>query len=392
MTSNNSTIKTSSRYESFNGLRAIAALGIAMMHYRAFIVVKPSVNFITENVIPFFTEFVFLFFMVSALGMCCGYYKKFEMFESSSGLKSSKFNTEDFYKKRFSRIWPYFALLVSIDLLMYVVQHGFTWNESLRAETYQALADLTLCFNFLPNPDITVIGGGWFLGTIFVFYIMFPFFVFLIGNKRRAWFAMAVALMMHLLTVHYFLTPEFCLESQIGNARHEITYSFIFLLAGGLLFLYKDKLTFSQNWQKGIALAVVVFGTMANVVWHPQILGENRLYLMLLFAAWIVYAMSGGFEVGLKGLKGPESSKGFKVLDNKVMKFLGDISMEIYLTHMMMFRLVEKIHLERHIGDNDWLFVATYVVGISLTIAFAWTVKNKVFSVVGNVLAKVTKH
>lgn len=373
-----------SRYESFNGLRAIAALGIAMMHYRAFIVVKPSVNFITGNVIPFFTEFVFLFFMVSAFGMCCGYFRRFQMFEGLNGSKSlncSTFNTEDFYKKRFSRIWPYFALLVSIDLLMYVAQHGFAWNEGLRAETYQALADLTLCFNFLPNPDITVIGGGWFLGTIFVFYIMFPFFVFLIGNKKRAWFAMAVALMMHLLTVHYFLTPEFCLESQISNARHEITYSFIFLLAGGMLFLYKDQLTFNKYWKKGIMLAIVVIGTITQLVWHPQILGENRLYLILLFAAWIMYAMSGGFVLD-----------GFKVLDNKVMKFLGDISMEIYLTHMMMFRLVEKIHLERHIGDNDWLFVATYVVGISLTIAFAWTVKYKVFPMVGECFAKVTKY
>lgn len=70
-----------SRYESFNGLRAIAALGIAMMHYRAFIVVKPSVNFITGNVIPFFTEFVFLFFMVSAFGMCCGYFMMFRLVE-----------------------------------------------------------------------------------------------------------------------------------------------------------------------------------------------------------------------------------------------------------------------------------------------------------------------
>ena len=345
------------------------------MHYQAFIVVKPSANFLTSNCIPFLTEFVFLFFMVSAFGMCCGYYKRFVVNKKT---RTCGFDTNAFYTKRFSRIWPYFALLVSIDLMMYVLQHGFTWNECLRAETYQALADYTMCFNFLPNPDITVIGGGWFLGTIFVFYIMFPFFVFLIGNKRRAWFAMAVALMMHLLTVHYFLTPEFCLESQISNARHEITYSFIFLLAGGLLYLYKDQLSFLKTCEKTVLLGLVAVGTVVQLVWHPAILGENRLYQMLLFAVWIVYAMSGGFSIN-----------GVKFLDNPLMKFLGDISMEIYLTHMMMFRLVEKIHLENKIGDQDWLFVATYTIGITLSIVFAWTVKNKVFPVVGTLILKI---
>ena len=85
---------------------------------------------------------------------------------------------------------------------------------------------------------------------------------------------------------------------------------------------------------------------------------------------WIVYAMSGGLEIG-----------GYKFLNNTLMKFLGDLSMEIYLTHMMMFRLVEKIHLENKIEDQNWLFFATYVIGITLTISFAWAVKYKAFPI-----------
>lgn len=368
---NNHSLEGTQKFESFNGLKAIAALGIAMMHYNAFIVVKPSENFLTSNCIPFFTEFVFLFFIISAFGMCCGYYKKFAV---DRGTKTCSFDTDAFYSKRFSRIWPYFGLLVSIDLMMYVLQHGFCWDDGLRSEFYMALADYTLCFNFLPNPAITVIGGGWFLGTIFVFYIMFPFFVFLINNKRRAWFVMAVALMMHLLTVHYFLTPDFCQQSQIDNARHEITYSFIFLIAGGLLYLYRNKLLFTGVMSNLILLIFVLVGTIIQLVWYPTILGENRLYLIILFAVWIVYAMSGGLEIG-----------GYKFLDNTLMKFLGDLSMEIYLTHMMMFRLVEKIHLENKIEDQNWLFFATYVIGITLTISFAWAVKYKAFPIMGKI-------
>ncbi len=70
---------------------------------------------------------------------------------------------------------------------------------------------------------------------------------------------------------------------------------------------------------------------------------------------------------------------GGRFLDNRVMKFLGDISMEIYLTHMMMFRALEKIHLENMIDNPDFLFIVTYILGISMTIVFAYFVKNFVF-------------
>lgn len=72
------------------------------------------------------------------------------------------------------------------------------------------------------------------------------------------------------------------------------------------------------------------------------------------------------------------------------MKFFGDISMEIYLTHMMMFRLIEKFHLHHYISDNDLLFVTTYILGIALSVGFAWTVKNRLFPFVEQSL--INKH
>ena len=62
-------------YGSINGLRTAACIGIVMMH------VASNSNysldgFLSESVIPSFTNFVFLFMAVSAFGMCCGYYEK----------------------------------------------------------------------------------------------------------------------------------------------------------------------------------------------------------------------------------------------------------------------------------------------------------------------------
>lgn len=100
---------------------------------------------------------------VSAFGMCCGYYQK---------VLNNQISWSDFYGKRFKKILPFFALLVLLDVAM---------SHSL-GSIYEGFADLTLVFGFLPADIISVIGVGWFLGLIFVFYLIFPFFCVLICN------------------------------------------------------------------------------------------------------------------------------------------------------------------------------------------------------------------
>ena len=132
---------TQNKYGGFDGLRALAAIGISMMHYLANIdegiaeKLKDS-GLLYLEIVPFFTSFVFMFFTLSAFSMCCGYFHKFDTKEGKSC-----FCTESFYNKRYSRIWPFFALLVLIDFIM---------NPS-KEELYQCIADLTLAFNLLPN-------------------------------------------------------------------------------------------------------------------------------------------------------------------------------------------------------------------------------------------------
>ena len=44
-------------YSSLDGLRAYAAIGIVLMHVQANLMIKPSDNVLTCNVIPWFTNF-----------------------------------------------------------------------------------------------------------------------------------------------------------------------------------------------------------------------------------------------------------------------------------------------------------------------------------------------
>lgn len=145
-------------YGSIDGLRAIASIGIVMMHIKENNVYKIS-GYIYNVVISSFTNFVFLFMMISAFGMCCGYYER---------IIKGKISIKEFYQKRFRKILPFFALLVLLDFLT---------NPSVEA-LYESFVNLTLLFGLLPDAgNLSVIGVGWFLGLIFVFYLCFPFFV-----------------------------------------------------------------------------------------------------------------------------------------------------------------------------------------------------------------------
>ena len=66
-------------YSSLDGLRAYAAVGIVLMHVLANLMIKPSDNILTCNVIPWLTNFTLLFMIISAFSMCCGYYERIKV-------------------------------------------------------------------------------------------------------------------------------------------------------------------------------------------------------------------------------------------------------------------------------------------------------------------------
>lgn len=226
------------RYENLDGLRAYACIGIVLMHIRANGNFRIS-GFLFDKVIALFGNFTFLFMLLSAFSMCCGYFERFQ---------NNSISLEQFYKRRYERIWPFFALLCTVELL---VDHSL-------ASFYEWFADLTLAFGLLPNANISVVGVGWFLGVIFAFYMIFPFFVFLIANKRRAWMVMGIVIVMNVLCQLFFFDGNHVVEG--FAARTNLIYSSIFFVAGGIIYLYREKIRglVKYKWLAMIATVAAV--------------------------------------------------------------------------------------------------------------------------------------
>ena len=323
------------KYLSVNGLRAYAAIGIVAMHVLSNISVKPTECLLTNDIIGTMGELTLLFMMVSAFGMCCGYYER---------VKAGQMKPSEFYKKRYMRVLPFFALLVCIDLIM-----SPSW-----ASLAEGFSDVTLVFGLYPDTNIKVIGVGWFLGTIFVFYMLFPFFTFLLDNKRRGWMVLGLAVIWQLLMVYYYDVK--------GNKY--ILYTAPYFIVGGMIYLYRESIVsfFERHTtHKWIGMVVcllltALFYTVSDV--HQSLFGRD-LPRVILYAAWLCYAI--GTSLWL--------------LNNKVTAYLSGISMEIYLCHMVMFRLVERMHVERYIADNNLNYVATLLLTLIGAIVFSHITK-----------------
>lgn len=322
------------RYGSLDGLRTYAMICIIIMHVKAFLPYHPA------KVIGSFSHFVLLFMMVSAFSMCCGYYQK---------IKEGTITPSKFYKRRYIRILPYFAFLCVIEL---VIDHNLS-------SLYEFFANMTLCFGLLPNPQIEMMSLGWFLGIIFVFYLLFPFFVFMMDNKRSAWISFIISLLFAFIAIAYFYNPPFVDKSP---QMHNIIYCMPFFAMGGIIYLGRNQIT-AFGKKHTVLISILTF--VMTVGYFILIANLNNAYFtyaleLIMFSIWIIYAIS--------------TSQ--KLLSNKLTAFLSKISLEMYLAQMFAFRGVQLLHLENIVSNETWLYVLTSFLTLAVVIPFTYITKT----------------
>ena len=366
------------KYESLNGLRAFAAICILLMHVRANISIDVNGNFIYSHIIPQMSDFVFLFMMVSAFSLCCGYYDR---------IKEGTVNLNQFYKRRYSRILPFFAILVMISVL---IPHSPNRTAVARSATQilgnsglppfaekvvEGLTELTLGYGLLPNPWLSVMGAGWFLGVIFLFYMLFPFFVFLIDNKRRAWLSLVIVHLLCLFCTIYFFSPKFISFNAVPRS---FLYNAPYFLLGGLIYLYRGAIEKGAE-KKGlrwlwliICVGITVFYWVSRDFLNLKTGYEGVLVKSAVMGAWLVLAVGSSS----------------RVLHNPVIDYLSGISMEIYLCHMMMLRVVGYLHIPNYVHNVHVAYILTCLLTLAVAVGFSHVVKYMVLPKVGTIMNK----
>ena len=307
------------RYNNLDALRAISCLAIIAMHIKANTVFDETLSGIGGNIVSSFTQFVPLFLLISGFGMFCGYYERF---------KQGTIDCNSFYTRRYKKILPFFAFLMLIDVAV-----------SKNCEhVIEALTQATLVFGLLPNNQPDVIGVGWTLGVIFVFYMLFPFWVFCCWSRKRALYVMAISFILSLFCTGYYFTDKFVITS--FTARHNFFYDTPLFAGGGLLYLFRQEIKTVVSKYSIASISILILATILWFVTPSSVYGIE-IWMpknLMLFSCWMCCAIS----------------LPSRLLDNKIMHYLGGISLELYLAQMVIFRGFEKLNV-LYVCGKGWL-------------------------------------
>ena len=71
-----------------------------------------------------------------------------------------------------------------------------------------------------------------------------------------------------------------------------------------------------------------------------------------------------------------------KLLVNPITKYLSNISMEIYLCHMMIYRAVEMCHIDKYVKNGDLLYLLTSIIVLGGAILFSHIIKYRVMKLI----------
>lgn len=335
--SNTSTFKKIDHYGSIDGLRVISCISIIVMHIQAnssYIIN----GFWYNSFIPALTWLVYLFLMISGFGMCAGYLQRFQ---------NNQIDLDAFYKRRYAKILPFFGFLLLVAMIM----------EPGLNNLYEASMEITLLHGLLPNNEMNVLGVCWTLGVIFLFYLLFPAFTVLMKTRKRAWTALLISLWLNFICQNYFFGKTYVTE--LFTPRHSFLYCVPIFIGGGIVYLYRQQIReicvkCSGRVRWGV-LIVCMIATAAYFFIPQKNVSGMRFYVLLpIFMLWLSYAV------------GVDSH----FLNNKVMKYLSGISMEMYLAQMVIFRLIEKCGLLYFFGTGWSGFIMTCVLTVTGLILF----------------------
>ena len=136
----------------------------------------------------------------------------------------------------------------------------------------------------------------------------------------------------------------------------------VYFVIGGILYLYRDFI--QKNLSRVPAIVALLVISVITIVWYLIPANEFSLIFtvktVILFVIWMAFAISCPM----------------KLLENSITKALSQVSLEVYLSHMMIFQVVEKFGIERRINNGNIAYIVVLFLTVVLTITFALIAKK----------------
>ncbi|WP_404601061.1 acyltransferase family protein [Dyella lipolytica] len=303
-------------------LRGAAAFMVVMVHSRSVLMDTAAGKVVANHVLLPMGMGVDLFFIISG----------FLMVFTSQDFDGTKAYAWRFMAKRAARIWPLFAVVTPVALVVEHGIHGFL-DPSILLPYLEGLA-------FIPHdPSASgiyfqmAVGVAWTLCFECYFYLLFAACM-LFGRWRyvamAAWFALTLVVI-PLIRGNYNLNvaSQSLVEwSRYANlAINPIVWDFVVGMLGGWLYVSDFKIERIGT----IYAMVMVSGLLLSIGWNR--LGMVNFFgphgwaapMTILFFGAVMLAKIGAINVPAWSV------------------WLGDISYSLYLVHVYVFEILQRV-------------------------------------------------
>lgn len=295
-------------------LRGILALSIMGYHYSIW-TKFPWPPYLASIIHKFGYYGVLWFFIISGFSMAYSY--------SWNDINSVKGLTI-FYVKRFFRIAPLFALAAVLTVLVGYVEFDF----------HRLIFNMLLLFQFY-GLDYSIPTGGWSIGVEALFYLVFPFLIFLNAKLKK----MLLVFLATLFSIGFSLIAY---RPSYSYLQYTVFYSFyyLYLFVFGMYIANVASLGVNKPnfFNKKFGYVFALLSVLFLVDWdyahydHISVMINNNRYVLCMVL--ITYAVIRGLEKS-------------KISSFKSLRLLGDLSYSIYLLHPVIYyfwgQLIHKI-------------------------------------------------
>jgi peptidoglycan/LPS O-acetylase OafA/YrhL len=249
----------------------------------------------------------------------------------------------NFYVARFARVYPLFlmTLLADTPFVLYSRADQFGWSSALPRTIATFAAHLLMLQAWLPGIR-GIDQPNWSLSVETFFYLIFPFIGILLWRLKglRFWLVAAALWLGSQLAVTMVAPHVAVTTAKFHPLLHVGTFAMGILVAR---FQYLQRQKNGSSPKHGTTIAVVLIlaiGVFAAVIQWQSWLPEANLNAGLLspIFAMIVWACSGSRSLPAR------------LLSVKWLVVLGEASFGLYLIHMPILHVLEKLHWEHSRG------------------------------------------
>ncbi len=335
------------KLKSIDMLKGIGIIMIIIVHNRHFIL-KNTEGY--RALVNYGQMGCQIFFLVSGMALCYSWFHQLE----KSPAKSFSGNYISFIIRRYMRLAPGFLIMLALNFILNVILIDIFHYSPGFIMTRTPLALLTNVFfihGFFPDYINSVFPGGWYIGTSFILYLLFPLLAALCQKLRKISPFLIYALPLIFLVINVFTLRHIAMAS--GGKLYPSNNSFLYYFFTNQLpcFMLGIMLYFQQqpDIHKGfaarcpLAVSVVLFALTGFISIKLYLLPEKMNYLYTIMPSlaglafyWLAVSM---LHVELKS---SEKKNTKKAPDDKVLSLLADflakcgrISYGMYLTHSL---------------------------------------------------------